>query len=410
MSPIKRWFFAPALLLAIFLIFFAAILKFSPEDPPAGHLPNHVDQRAKSGGNTSVADPKPSSVFHGAPTREPESKEDLRQAPDGPEDAQPQPSEPVRETPAVMTSLTWLARMQNGDGSFGEEPIVVEGYSLDKTAITSLALLSFSGAGYYHGSKDELDGKIVGDIVKKGLQWLMANQRNDGSIAPIDDRDSYLNNALAGLALNEAYGLTGSGLLKDPSRLITDYLCSLQRGEGITGEGGWGRDSSSAFGDSMTTAFAVEALFSAKLATTGDESTRIDAALKNAAHYTERQIRTTTDPLLAFAWIVLTQDRNDLYFRYAVEVMSEKITDFQETPLSFYLRSFGTFQYDSPSGDTWRQWNSRLKDSVLRVRSKEGIWGDRIRPDLQLIHTSLATLALEVYYRYKKETVPLISK
>jgi len=86
--------------------------------------------------------------------------------------------------------------------------------------ITALSLITFLGAGYSHLSKDKHDGICFGDVVRRCLQYLLKTQRPDGSFHPKDD----VANAIAALAMAEAYGLTGSNLFKDQAQRAVLYF------------------------------------------------------------------------------------------------------------------------------------------------------------------------------------------
>ncbi|MBN8643749.1 MAG: hypothetical protein J0L61_00725, partial [Planctomycetes bacterium] len=111
------------------------------------------------------------------------------------------------------------------------------------TGLTSLALLAFLGAGHTHESKADLVdtamGKRhkIGNIVKKGLQWLVARQNQDGSFSP--DRAFLYNEALASMAVSEAYGLTQARFWREPAQRSLDFLQRAQR-PSPTGTGLWG--------------------------------------------------------------------------------------------------------------------------------------------------------------------------
>ncbi len=148
----------------------------------------------------------------------------------------------------VLAGLLWALRHQNNDGSWGDEPTTLGNRTIGKTGITSLVLLSLLGAGYSHLSKDEYDGIPVGVLIKKGTDWLLAQQREDGTFrSGFDDR---FDQALAVLALSETYGMTASMRLKDPTTRAMDALLELQGPDGSWGGG-------------ATTPWAVEALVSA---------------------------------------------------------------------------------------------------------------------------------------------------
>src|SRR6185436_8996503 len=51
----------------------------------------------------------------------------------------------------------------------------------DDIEATAMALLAFLGAGFSPGSKDVYDGIAFGGVVKRGVQWLIDRQAEDGS-------------------------------------------------------------------------------------------------------------------------------------------------------------------------------------------------------------------------------------
>jgi len=158
---------------------------------------------------------------------------------------------------AVLEGLRWLARHQNEDGSWSaatlnevcpcDEPVYnpKKAYPrLYDTGLTSLALLAFLGAGISHEHKADLvdttTGKRhkAGEIVKKGLRWLVAQQNADGSVTP--DRAFLYNEALAAMALSEAYGLTQHRLWREPAQKSLDFLQAAQRPSPHDPNAAWG--------------------------------------------------------------------------------------------------------------------------------------------------------------------------
>ena len=163
---------------------------------------------------------------------------------------------------AVRLGLIWLARHQNIDGSWSakafsehcpsgkvcmpeagpeSEPFTEK---LDP-GLTGLSLLAFLGAGYAHNTKqffvDTFQAKkieIGKDVVLKGLKWLTAHQNVDGSFSQPDDYFIY-NDAIAALALCEAYGLSQNRVWKEPAQKAIDFLCAAQK-PSPDGKGKWG--------------------------------------------------------------------------------------------------------------------------------------------------------------------------
>lgn len=157
---------------------------------------------------------------------------------------------------SVLDGLRWLARHQNPDGSWSpatlnercpcEEPL----YSPAKpyarhydVGLTGLALLGFLGAGFGDDSKQEIfdpvtgQRHVAGDVVRKGLEWLVARQDAAGSFS--GERAFMYNVALAGLALTRACGLARGSAWKEPAQKSIRFLEAAQR-PSPRGEGLWG--------------------------------------------------------------------------------------------------------------------------------------------------------------------------
>jgi len=157
---------------------------------------------------------------------------------------------------AVLEGLRWLARHQNEDGSWSAAtlnevcPCDEPAYSPKKayprlydTGLTSLALLAFLGAGHSHESKTDLVDPVeakrhrIGVIVKKGLKWLVDRQNQDGSFTP--DRAFLYNEALATMAVSEAFGLSQARFWREPAQKALDFMQRAQRPH-PSGQGLWG--------------------------------------------------------------------------------------------------------------------------------------------------------------------------
>ncbi len=133
-------------------------------------------------------------------------------------------------------SSTWLRRHQSNDGRWSAT--YYQFYCDEKEArtgalsefcaayysdisYTSLALLSYLGAGYDH----KTPGKHKQTVID-GLQWLLTQQSDNGWLSS-NNREQ----ALACVALAEAYAMTMDPQLKQPAQLAFEQLKSrlLQR-------------------------------------------------------------------------------------------------------------------------------------------------------------------------------------
>lgn len=158
---------------------------------------------------------------------------------------------------AVLEGLKWLLRHQSEDGSWSYDRLksvctpdkpcydpkakITANYN---DGLTALALLAFLGAGYGHDAKQTIvdttraKRHVVGDAVKKGLNYLLKKQNPDGSFAS-DDRPFMYNESLAAMALTEAYGLSQNRYYKEPAQKAVNFLVAAQY-PNPAGKGKWG--------------------------------------------------------------------------------------------------------------------------------------------------------------------------
>lgn len=163
----------------------------------------------------------------------------------------------------VLACLRWFTRHQAPDGRWGSGarcPGKCGDVDLRDSELiaTSLALLAFGGAAYSHWDKDKYEDVAIGECIRKGLDWLIGRQQADGGFGarPVGDQ------ALATLALAQAYGLTGSRFLKEPSQKAVDFLVS-RRGVDL----GWNSlGTPESPSDPASTAWVLFALLSASSA------------------------------------------------------------------------------------------------------------------------------------------------
>lgn len=160
---------------------------------------------------------------------------------------------------AVARGLLWLMAKQKPDGSWP----MVEGTNTDTFGATGLALLPFLAAGQTHKTPTDRPTSEVEKryiaTVAKGVAWLKNNQKPDGLLANSGHSKHYAH-SIATMALCEAYGMTGDPLLKQPCQRALDYLMKAQHAGG-----GWRYEPNQA-GDTSVSAWCLQALKSGALA------------------------------------------------------------------------------------------------------------------------------------------------
>lgn len=139
----------------------------------------------------------------------------------------------------VDRGLDFLRRAQRDDGrwSLGSYPGAA-GEAAPKlasdTAATGLALLSFLGAGH-----DHFEGRHR-DTVRRGLEFLLAAQKQDGDLFiptdPLSNSCAWLySHGIATMALCEAVGMTGDDIIRPSAQRACRFITASQHPD----RGGW---------------------------------------------------------------------------------------------------------------------------------------------------------------------------
>lgn len=349
---------------------------------------------------------------------------------------------------AVLNALRWLARHQNGDGSWDATKHVNNcgkvtvfkgvctpnpGADSFNVGLTGLSLLAFLGAGYTHLSKDTYDGICFGTVVKNGVQYLMKIQDPSGRVTP-DDAPKYMyNHLLAAFALSEAYGLTSSAMIKDAAQKAIDYTVQAQN----PGKA-WRYSFKSGDNDSSVSGWGAQVLKSAEVAELNfpkeafngviawyDEVTE---AQYSRTGYTDARIGKVVIPgvneqfsdhpaltaISVMARIFIKKNRGDPRVRGGADQVIADLPEWDARSVKvdiyyWYYASFAIFQFDGPGGPYWKKWNEKLKGALLDKQNKtkgdcrHGSWEpiDRWSSEGGRVYTTATgALTLEVYYRY----------
>jgi hypothetical protein len=344
---------------------------------------------------------------------------------------------------AVTLGLRWLARHQSPDGGWRGDGFASEcgkviagqcggpGYAEHDVGLTGLALLAFLGAGYTHLSRDVLDGRTAGAVVKNGLQWLAARQDREGCVGDRAGSKYMYGHALAALAFAEAYGMTESQRLREPAQKAIDFLVAAQNPYK-----GWRYTARCGDNDTSVTGWAVMALKSADLSGLAvprgayegarawlDEVTAADFDVGyNAKDATgpvvvegKNENYADHDALVAIAVmsrIFIGTNRSDPRLKGGAERLVRDLPAWDGARIDFYYwyyASLALFQYDGPKGPMWSRWNEHMKNALVlhQQAAKDGCCRGSWEPvdrwgfeGGRVYATAINTLTLEVYYRY----------
>jgi hypothetical protein len=351
----------------------------------------------------------------------------------------------VRTEEAVLAGLCWLLRHQNEDGSWGADTLashctpgaacIAAGTAVAPTyneGLTGLALLTFLGQGISVGSKIEIEDAITGkrhqagEVVKSGIAWLVKRQRPEGAFSNPDSGLAMYSEALAAMALCEAYGISRNRELNAPAQSAVDYLVAAQKLDPQGSPWGWRYLSKKRLDDALAarritadehaelvkdvdisvTTWVVMALSSAKTAGLSVPSGVLEGALAYARYTTgEDGLVGYRTPLQAgdrlvgpgdeFAYHVGTpsalgmlvrtlvaHEIGDPFLELAAGQLAKdppKVSKDKRTVDYYYwhIATLALFQFDGPdsprtgAGSYWRPWNSELTKAILSLQAQK---------------------------------------
>jgi len=310
---------------------------------------------------------------------------------------------------AVQAALRWLAANQGPGGRWdaslhgaGQEGRIAgrdrqhAGLEAD-TATTALALLAFLAAGQTHQRGD------YQETARKGLEFLLASQQQNGDLGGRARTFARMYcHAMAAFALSEAYGMTRDQRLREPVRRAVAYTLSAQHPR----TGGW-RYWPGDPGDTSQLGWQLMALKSAELAgIPTPDSTRqgIIRYLRSVSAGThgglasyrpgERVSRPMTAEALV-CWEFLGLQREHPACAEAAEYLVQELPG--QGRKNFYYWYYATLGLYQLQGPAWERWNQAMRTTLLSSQRKDGSLAGSWAPDSG---TALATLCLEVYYRY----------
>lgn len=329
---------------------------------------------------------------------------------------------------AVAYAVDWLARAQRPDGAWdatrwgaGREQRVLNhdrggAGKKAETGLTGLALLAMQGAGYNH-----LEGPYS-DNVRSGLAYLLESQKQDGSLA--GEATTYAAtycHSMATFALAEALATTKDDRLYPGTEAAVAYLIRSQS----KATGGW-RYRPGDRGDMSQMGWVLMALRSAELA-----GIEVSPKVWNGIEQFVRSVtRGKQGGLAAYQPLAPTSPTMTAEALYCRQILgtsggqtaasqeaAKYLTDRLSTrsvaanrPINLYYWYYATLalhHHREHDNRAWQSWNDSLVQTLLPLQVAEGqnqgswtpttLWGGY---GGRVYSTALATMCLEVYYRY----------
>jgi len=373
----------------------------------------------------STAEENAVATAEGTPRGRPDSEKGevppiyrLRTDPDRSREAQKRGATPATES-AVKAALKWFAENQEADGRWnpgrhgaGREDVVLgrnrlrAGIRAD-TGMTGLALLAFLASGHTHLEGDYREN------VRRGLEYLLRAQARDGDLG--GEATAYARmycHSMGTFALSEAYGMTRDHRLRPFVQRAINYTVNAQDPSG----GGY-RYNPGDPGDTSQAGWQLMALKSAEL---GGVSfpvktrngliryLRTVSAGEHGGLASYRPQEPVTRPMTAEAmvcWQFLGLKREHPACDEAGDYLLGVLPGQGEANLYYWY--YGTLATYQLGGTHWEKWNEALTRTLVKSQRTEGPLAGSWDPDTvwggyggRVYSTALATLCLEVYYRY----------
>jgi len=320
----------------------------------------------------------------------------------------------VESEKSVNLGLTWLQKIQRGDGSwsFGDVGDAGSPGSLRTTDVgaTSLALLCMLGGGHTR----ETAGPYQ-ETVTKGLAWLMKSGIR--SPAGADMRGSHQGNnsgmyvqGLATICLSEAAALEPKD--RELRRNALDAVRFIEKSQGS--DGGWRYQPREVPGDTSVVGWQVMALKSAKA---GGISVRTDTfsdarrflnsvQAEDGVYYgytSPEKGRTTTTAVGLLCRMYLGWKREKPQLQKGVEFLSSHGPSKED----IYFNYYATQVLHHWDGELWDKWNKQMREQLVETQIKEGpgagswdVTDPHGNAGGRIYQTTLSLLTLEVYYRH----------
>jgi len=344
---------------------------------------------------------------------------------------------------AVARALEWLARHQDEDGRWDANGFAKHDPVDDKcdgpgnetydVGVGALALLAFLESGYTdRGASSE---NPYARTVRVGLQFLVAQQDDEGCVGPRSSAHYIYNHAIATAALSEAYGLTRNPRYREPAQKAVAFLLKARNPYLAWRYGVRGGDN-----DTSVSGWCVHALASARRCGVPVDKKELRDALLGAMAWVDKMTDaetgrtgynvagglparpeglqdkfppTMTEAMTASGVAMRIESGQDVDgepVRKGVALMAARPPDWNpgNGSIDLYYWFWGTRACLAAGGDAWKAWNGALKKALLVNQHPEGAgartgswdpigpWG----PDGGRVYsTALVALTLRSYYR-----------
>jgi len=312
---------------------------------------------------------------------------------------------------AVARALAFLQRTQESDGRWTlftkQHGGRREPYKHD-AALTGLATLCFLGADH-----KPTDQGLYSQTVAKAIDYLLARQKADGDLRGGGDMYDH---AIAAIAVTEAAIMTRDQRYREAAEKAIRFVETAQNPK----TGGWRYLPRQADSDTSVLGWQVMALRSGK--TLG---VKLDPQVWNAAteslksvsggrtgilagYQGAREPTPTMSAEAALCRVLLEVPISPAQLQELGEyLLRDHLPRSKKDKANYYFWYYGSLSLMHLQGETWTKWNAAMRDHLITTQRAGGDMEGSWEPDCRwagaggrVYTTALATLTLEVYYRF----------
>ena len=305
---------------------------------------------------------------------------------------------------AVMKALRWIKSTQNSDGSWG---------SADQVAMTGFALLA------YLGHCETPQSPEFGDSVSRGIAYLInMGMKNDGrmTVHPLTSIRWVYEHGIATYALSEAYTFTSKMDIQIPDldTVVKKATEIIMDGQGESG--GWVyRYAPTNDGDNSVGYWQIQALKAASHTGLWPDS-KFKRYGRKAVDWLEKaqgpngaigyRGDSKRSPGLTGGGVLCMQlwgEGRSKAARAGIKYISgNQPFKWGEASSNLYYHYYNAQAMINQGGREWDEYNKLFRDELLKNQASNGSWNQNMAhgPVNEHMATCLATLMLEVYYRF----------
>lgn len=304
---------------------------------------------------------------------------------------------------AVGKALDWFVRHQEPDGRWAIQKH--GGQAGHDVAASGFAVLCYLGWGIKYNQPGKYQQPAA-----NAINWLVSQAKPDGDIRGAGG--NMYDQGIASIALAEAYALTRDPVLGNTVSNIVAFISRSQN----PNTGGW-RYQPGDPGDTSVFGWQAMALISASMAGINVPKENLDMAGKwltsvsggdkgGLYGYTDKNVTRGMTAESMFCRQILGMRPDDPKMQESAGYLRLQLPNTGAKDLYYwYYATLALYQH---GGTEWDEWNRSLKTVLPQMQVEEGEdAGAWLPAGIQqgesmgkVVSTALATLSLEVYYRY----------